>query len=128
MIFISHKLNEVLEIADRITVLRRGKSRHPRRAKVRPRRASPADGWTRGLARVEKTPGELGDTLLQVAELGSRTIAGSTRRGVWLDVRAGEIVGIAGIDGNGQTELIEALTGLRKPSAGTIDTAQSAMR
>jgi ABC-type uncharacterized transport system ATPase subunit len=125
IIFISHKLNEVLEIADRITVLRQGKKID----------TVPREGATReGLARlmvgrevvlsVEKPPAEPGETLLEVKDLVVTDERGlEAVRGISLEVKAGEIVGIAGVDGNGQSELIDALTGLRSPSAGTITAA-----
>jgi len=125
IIFISHKLNEVLEIADRITVLRRGK-------KIE---TLPAAGATEaGLAslmvgrevllRVEKGPAQPGEPLLEVDELGvldDRELPAV--RGVTFQVRSGEIVGIAGVDGNGQTELVEALTGLRGVESGRFSVA-----
>jgi len=125
IIFISHKLNEVLEIADRITVLRQGKKID----------TVSREGATReGLARlmvgrevvlsVEKPPAEPGETLLEVKDLVVADERGlEAVRGISLEVKAGEIVGIAGVDGNGQSELIDALTGLRSPSAGTITAA-----
>jgi general nucleoside transport system ATP-binding protein len=122
VIFISHKLNEVLAIADRITVLRRGK-----RVDTIPREGATEQGLARMmvgrevLLRVEKKPAEPEETLLGVEDLyvsDERDLPAV--RGVSFDVRAGEIVAIAGVDGNGQTELVEALTGLRKPSEGRI--------
>jgi simple sugar transport system ATP-binding protein len=122
VIFISHKLHEVLEIADRITVLRRGKLIE----------TLPAEGATEeGLARlmvgrevlleVEKGPSEPGEPLLEVRGLHVFDDRGLEKvRGVSFDVRAGEIVGIAGIDGNGQTELIDALSGLREVASGSV--------
>jgi len=122
VIFISHKLNEVLEIADRITVLRRGK-----RVETIPREGATEEGLARSmvgrevLLRVDKKPAQPGDPLLQVHELAVRDDRGlEAVRGVSFDVRAGEIVGIAGVDGNGQTELIDAVTGLRHPASGEI--------
>jgi ABC-type uncharacterized transport system ATPase subunit len=122
IIFISHKLNEVLEIADRITVLRRGKT-----VETVPREGATEEGLARlmvgreVLLRVEKKPAEPGEPLLQVENLRVRDERGlEAVRGVSFEVRAGEIVGIAGVDGNGQTELIEAITGLRRPEAGRI--------
>src|SRR5438874_5129608 len=122
IIFISHKLNEVLDIADRITVLRRGK-----RVETVPRAGATEAGLARSmvgrevLLRVDKKPSEPGDPLLQVEELVVRDDRGlEAVRGVSFQVRAGEIVGIAGVDGNGQTELIDALTGLRHPATGGI--------
>jgi ABC-type uncharacterized transport system ATPase subunit len=122
IIFITHKLNEVLEIADRITVLRRGK-----KVETIPREGATEDGLARAmvgrevLLRVEKTPANPGDVLLRVEDLHVRDDRGlEAVRGVAFDVRAGEIVGIAGVDGNGQSELIDALTGLRSVASGSI--------
>ena len=122
IIFISHKLNEVLEIADRITVLRRGK-----KVETIPREGATEEGLARSmvgrevLLRVEKKPAQPGDPLLQVEDLVVRDDRGlEAVRGVSFDVRAGEIVGIAGVDGNGQSELIDALTGLRSVAGGRI--------
>ncbi len=122
IIFISHKLNEVLEIADRITVLRRGKLIE----------TLPATGATEEslarlmvgrevLLRVAKTPAQPSEPLLQVSDLHVYDDRGIEKvRGVSFEVRAGEIVGLAGIDGNGQTELIDAMTGLRGVTSGTV--------
>ena len=126
VIFISHKLHEVLEIADRISVLRRGKL-----VGTVPREGATEQGLAELMVgrevvlRVEKTPAHAGRPAARGrGPRASTTTAGSPAvRGVGFTVRAGEIVGIAGVDGNGQTELIEALTGLRKPSAGTIGVA-----
>jgi len=123
VIFISHKLNEVLEIADRITVLRRGKT-----IDTVPREGATEAGLARMmvgrdvLLEVEKTPaGPEGDVLLEVDDLHVVDDRGLPAvKGVSLSVRAGEIVGIAGVDGNGQSELIDALTGLRKVAGGQI--------
>jgi len=122
IVFISHKLNEVLEIADRITVLRRGK-----RIETIPRAGATEAGLARSmvgrevLLRVDKKPAQPGEPLLQVEDLVVRDDRGlEAVRGVSLEVRAGEIVGVAGVDGNGQSELIDALTGLRHPAGGRI--------
>jgi simple sugar transport system ATP-binding protein len=120
IIFISHKLNEVLDIADRVTVLRRGR-------KIE---TLPAAGATEQslaslmvgrdvLLHVDKTPATPGEPILSVEDLhvfDDRELPAV--RGVSFEVRAGEIVGIAGVDGNGQTELVECLTGLRSPQSG----------
>jgi ABC-type uncharacterized transport system ATPase subunit len=125
IIFISHKLNEVLEIADRITVLRRGRT-----IETVPRAGATEESLARAmvgrevLLRVEKKPRDPGDVLLEVRDLHVRDDRGIEKvRGVSLDVRAGEIVGIAGVDGNGQTELIDALTGLQKIVSGSVGIA-----
>jgi ABC-type uncharacterized transport system ATPase subunit len=122
IIFISHKLNEVLEIADRITVLRRGK-----RIDTVPREGATEDGLARMmvgrdvLLRVEKPPATPGEPLLEVEDLQVLDERGLPAvRGVSFQVRAGEIAGIAGVDGNGQSELIDALTGLRAVASGHV--------
>jgi general nucleoside transport system ATP-binding protein len=122
IIFISHKLNEVLAIADRITVLRRGKKIEtlPRAGATEAQLARLMVG-REVLLRVDKKPPELGETLLAVENLrvlDDREL--EAVRGVSFAVRAGEIVGIAGVDGNGQTEFVDALTGLRPATTGTI--------
>ena len=129
LVFISHKLNEVLDIADRVTVLRRGKM-----IGTVPKKGATEEGLARMmvgrevLLRIEKPPGSPGETLLQIDDLhvvDDREI--EKVRGVSFEVRAGEILGIAGVDGNGQTELVEAITGLRRPLAGKIVVAGSAV-
>jgi len=122
VIFISHKLNEVLEIADRVTVLRRGK-----KVDTIPREGATEASLARMmvgrdvLLRVDKRGSEPGETLLDVDDLHVIDERGlEAVRGVSLAVRAGEIVAIAGVDGNGQTQLIDALTGLMRPSEGRI--------
>jgi ABC-type uncharacterized transport system ATPase subunit len=123
VIFISHKLHEVLEIADRVTVLRRGKTIEtlPREGATQPQLAKLMVG-REVLLRVDKSPAEPGDPLLEVEDLHVLDERGLPAvKGVSLSVRAGEIVGIAGVDGNGQSELIDALTGLTKAQSGTIE-------
>jgi simple sugar transport system ATP-binding protein len=122
IVFITHKLNEVLEVADRISVLRRGKL-----VETIPQAGATEAGLARSmvgrevLLRVDKKPAQPGEPLLRVADLSVRDDRGlEAVRGVTFDVRAGEIVGIAGVDGNGQSELIDALTGLRKPAGGQM--------
>ncbi|KRT62687.1 MAG: putative ABC transporter ATP-binding protein, simple sugar transport system ATP-binding protein [Chloroflexi bacterium CSP1-4] len=122
IVFITHKLNEVLEIADRITVLRRGRvvgSTTPAEA-TRESLASMMVGRPVELV-VEKTPAHPGAPVLEVHGLVVRDDRGHVAvDGLDLQVRAGEIVVIAGVQGNGQTELVDAITGLRHPVAGTI--------
>jgi simple sugar transport system ATP-binding protein len=123
VIFISHKLKEVLEIADRISVLRRGKM-----IETVPREGATEAGLARAmvgrevLLRVEKTAAQPGDPLLRVDDLRVEDDRGlEAVRGVSFEVRAGEIVGLAGVDANGQSELIEALTGLRHAKTGKVE-------
>jgi ABC-type uncharacterized transport system ATPase subunit len=122
IVFITHKLNEVLEIADHITVLRRGK-----KIDTFAREGATQEALARSmvgrevLLRVEKSAAEPGEPLLRVQDLSvfdERNL--EAVRNVSLEVRAGEIVGLAGVDGNGQSELVDALTGLRRPSTGQI--------
>jgi general nucleoside transport system ATP-binding protein len=122
IIFISHKLKEVLEIADRITVLRRGK-----KVDTLPREGATENQLARlmvgreVLLRVDKQPAAPGDPLLLVEGLTVFDDRGlEAVREASLEVREGEIVGLAGVDGNGQSELIEALTGLRRVASGRI--------
>ncbi|RLE25656.1 MAG: heme ABC transporter ATP-binding protein [Actinobacteria bacterium] len=122
IVFITHKLKEALRIADRIGVLRRGKTVGD---------ADPAEINEVELAEmmvgrpvqllVEKETAEPGDTTLDVKGLHVVSPEGRTLVDhVSFNVRSGEIVGIAGVQGNGQTELVEALTGLRDALGGTI--------
>src|SRR4029078_9118973 len=115
IIFISHKLNEVAEIADRITVLRRGK-----KIETLPAAGATEEGLARlmgggeVLLRVDKGVSTPADPLLQVEGLTVVDDRGITKvKDVSFEVRGGEIVGIAGADGNGHTELSDAITGPR---------------
>ena len=122
IIFISHKLYEVLEIADRITVIRRGKVVGER---------IPTETNEEDLAQlmvgrnveltVDRGESHPTDVVLSVHGLRAKDDRGREAvRGVDFDVRAGETLGIAGVAGNGQNELVETLTGLRKPTAGSV--------
>ncbi|ADL07361.1 ABC transporter ATP-binding protein [Thermosediminibacter oceani] len=122
IIFISHKLDEVLEIADRITVLRRGRvvgtvlpSQVTKEELARMMVGKPV------FMKLEKTPVPTGEILLSVKDLVVRENSGKAAvNGVSLEIRGGEIYGIAGIEGNGQKELAEAIIGLRRASAGQV--------
>jgi general nucleoside transport system ATP-binding protein len=122
IVFISHKLNEVLEIADRVTVLRRGK-----RIDTVPTEGATEESLARlmvgrdVLLRVEKPAAQPKQPVLEVRDLEVRDDRDLPAvRGASLTVREGEIVALAGVDGNGQTELVEAVTGLRSVDAGSI--------
>jgi len=122
ILFITHKLKEVLAVADRITVIRLGKvigSTLPSETDES-RLASMMVG--RGVElQVHKGPSEPGEPVLEVEDLVALDDAGQVAvEGVSFQVRAGEILSIAGVQGNGQTELAEALTGLATVVAGTI--------
>jgi len=122
IIFITHKLNEVLEVADRITVLRRGRVA----GTVLPKDATRAILANLMVGRdveltVVKGPSSPGEVVLAVKDLHVRDDREHMAvRGVSLDVRAGEIVALAGVQGNGQTELVEAIVGLRAADSGEI--------
>lgn len=122
IIFITHKLREVLEAADRITVIRQGKvvgTTTPAKADQK-KLAKMMVGRDVDLA-VEKPPADIRDRILSVENLTVLDDRNQiTVNDVSFDVHSGEILGIAGVQGNGQTELVEALTGLRQPLEGRI--------
>ena len=122
IVFISHKLGEVLDIADRITVLRRGK-----RIDTVPKAGATEESLARMmvgrdvLLRVDKPAGKPSEPVLSVRDLHVRDDRGlEAVRGLDLQVRAGEIVALAGVDGNGQQELVDAIAGLRDPESGSV--------
>jgi simple sugar transport system ATP-binding protein len=123
IIFITHKLREVLAVADRITVLRGGKVAGT---------ADPKTATQQSLAnlmvgrdvvfQVDKGAAAPGDVALSVDSLVVRDDRGvTTVNGFGIEVRAGEIFGIAGVEGNGQRELVEAITGMRRSAAGSVE-------
>jgi simple sugar transport system ATP-binding protein len=122
IVFITHKLHEVLAVADRVTVLRRGKT-------VGTVDTAGADDASLArmmvgrdvVLRVEKEPGKPGDPLLELDDVHAIDDRGLPAvDGVSLQVRAGEIVAVAGIDGNGQSELIDLISGLRPCTGGHV--------
>jgi ABC-type uncharacterized transport system ATPase subunit len=122
LIFISHKLHEVLSISDRVTVLRDG-----RVVKTLPTSETTRDELARlmvgreVLLRVERSPVELGNVRLSLKGVWAEGDRGVLAlRDVSLTVRAGEILGIAGVSGNGQRELAEVIAGLRPLTRGQI--------
>lgn len=122
IILITHKLKEIMEISDRVTIIRRGKVIDT----VDTHQTNPNDLAEKMVGRrvsfkIDKAEPQIGEPVLTMnqVKLTSKDNV-PLLNGVDLTVRAGEIVGIAGVDGNGQTELIEALTGLRKINSGTI--------
>ena len=122
IIFITHKLREVMDFADRITVIRRGKvvgSTHAGRS--RPEQAGGDDGGPAVELEVDKDACKPGEIVLQVEDL---VVLDERHQvavdGISFEVRAGEVLGIAGVQGNGQTELVEAVTGLRSRVAGNM--------
>lgn len=122
LIFISHKLEEVLGIADRVVVLRRGKvvggvaAQEATKAQL----AELMVGRSVSFERKRQAP-SLGGVVLEVEGLAARSARGlEALRGVSFQLRAGEVLGVAGVAGNGQSELIEVLSGLRKASRGAV--------
>lgn len=122
IVFISHRLDEIMQISDRITVMRQGEYI----GTVDKEETSQSELAKMMVGRevflnVEKKQEKIGNTVLEVEDLwtsGEKEI--SKIRGVSLEVKSGEIVGIAGIDGNGQSEFIEAIAGLRKVEKGKV--------
>jgi simple sugar transport system ATP-binding protein len=122
IIFITHKLKEVLAIADSITVMRRGEVVGTTTPQVTDEHGLAALMVGRDvLLEVEKTDAKPGATVLDIKDLHVRDERGvEVVGGITIEVRSGEILGIAGVQGNGQTELVEALTGLRAVESGEI--------
>ena len=120
IIFISHKLKEVQTIADTITVLRRGRVVGQRTPPATEEDLATLMVGRDVQLRVSKEPAQPGDVVLDVADLAVASEQGLPVNGLSFQVRAGEILGIAGVQGNGQTELCEALMGLRPTAAGSV--------
>ncbi|WP_047981213.1 ABC transporter ATP-binding protein [Ornithinibacillus contaminans] len=122
IILITHKLKEIMEVCDRCTVIRKGQGI----GTVNVAESNPDELASLMVGRevnfkTEKKPAQPKDVVLHIEDLyvkDARKV--DLVKGLNLEVRAGEIVGIAGVDGNGQTELIEAITGLRKSQSGSI--------
>ncbi|MDH3753099.1 MAG: ABC transporter ATP-binding protein [Acidimicrobiia bacterium] len=123
IIFITHKLREVLAVADRITVLRNGKVAGT---------ADPSTATQKSLAnlmvgrevvfQVAKGDAHPGDPVIKITGLRVEDVRGArTVNGLSVEVRAGEIFGVAGVEGNGQRELVEAVTGMRPKIGGTVE-------
>ena len=122
VILITHKLKEVMRMSERVTIIRRGKVTGTVNTKDTniDHLAELMVGRKVNLV-VEKKAAKVGEPILKVENLVANDQRGLPAvNGVNLTVKAGEILGIAGVDGNGQSELIEVLTGLRKPQSGTI--------
>jgi simple sugar transport system ATP-binding protein len=122
VIFITHKLREVAAISDRVTVIRRGRTVGTRTtAETTAAELAELMVGREVVLRVERPPARVGEPVL-VAE-GLTAAGGQGRpalRGLSLTVNRGEILGICGVEGNGQAELVETLSGLRKPDGGRV--------
>jgi simple sugar transport system ATP-binding protein len=129
VVFISHKLNEVLAITDRVTILRRGRvvgSVRTANTSERELAGLMVGRPMTGVSRVDLDGPQAATrtAVLQVDRLSARDSRGvSALRDISLEVRAAEIVGVAGVSGNGQSQLVAALTGMLRPSAGSIRVA-----
>ncbi len=123
ILFITHKLNEIMAVADRVTVLRKGKYIGTVNTKDTTKQELSNMMVGRPVQlEVQKSPANPGETVMSVNNLTVRSKIGKKDavKNVSFDVRAGEIVCIAGIDGNGQTELVYGITGLEKTASGKI--------
>ena len=122
IILITHKLDEIRAVSDRVTVIRRGKSIDT----VTIEGSTNADLAEMMVGhqvsfKTDKIPSNPKEVVLSIKDLVVNENRGVPAvKNLSLDVRAGEIIGIAGIDGNGQTELVQAITGLRKVKSGDI--------
>jgi simple sugar transport system ATP-binding protein len=122
VIFITHKLNEVIAVADKITVLRRGAVA----GETTPKKATAAKLAEMMVGRevqltVSRSKSKVAEPILQVKGLNVLNDAGDLAvNNATFEVRSGEILAVAGVQGNGQTELVEALTGLRLVDSGTV--------
>jgi len=123
IVFISHKLSEMKQVADRVTVLRDGHTV----GTIDPKEVTPTDlakmmvGREVILDRRSRPPSEINQVVLSINDLTCENDRGfPALRDLNLNVYAGEIVGVAGVDGNGQKELAECISGLRQPTKGTI--------
>jgi ABC-type uncharacterized transport system ATPase subunit len=126
VVFISHKVDEVLAVADTVTVLRGGRvvGTEPVAELDRARLVELIVGDAGAAETAAPSAVSKGDTVLSVADLATTDDRGGPRlRGVSFEVAAGEIVGVAGVAGNGQDELVECLVGLRRCTAGRIELA-----
>lgn len=122
IIFITHKLREVMEISDRITVLRAGQSIATLvTTDTNQEEISQLMVGREVLFRVDKAISKPQETVLEISELRAHDDKGQeSLKGISLFIRAGEVLGIAGVEGNGQTELVETITGLRAVRGGLI--------
>lgn len=122
IIFITHKLNEVLALSNKITVIKKGKTVGTVATKdINQEKLAQMMVGREVVLRVNKKEANMGDVLVDVKNICAKGIgAAGELKDVSLTIRKGEILGIAGIEGNGQTEILEILTGLRKVTSGNV--------
>ena len=131
IIFISHKLHEVKAVSDRVTVLRDGRNVATVETLAATARSLATLMVGREVSDVERVPREqwVGDTVLEIANVSALGDRGHLAlRDVSLSIRSGEIVGVAGVAGNGQRELAEVVTGMRSATTGTISVGGRRLR
>lgn len=121
IIFISHKLQEVLDLSDNITVIRRGKDvGNLKTSEATKESIANMMVGRQVLFNIKKEPVEIGDVIVEVKNIVAENDLGITKvKDISFEIRQGEILGIAGVEGNGQTELVEVLAGLRKSKSGS---------
>ncbi|MFD1341595.1 ABC transporter ATP-binding protein [Litorisediminicola beolgyonensis] len=121
IILITHKLREIMEITDTVSVMRRGEmTATVKTAETSPQELAELMVGRKVLLRVDKAPAQVGETLLKIENLRHVDEKGVERlRGISLDLRAGEVLGIAGVAGNGQSELLQVLGGCAE-AEGTV--------
>ena len=122
LIFITHKLRETMAFSDRVTVLRGGRNAGTvNTSETTPEELAEMMVGRKVMLRVERPPAKTGPVLLEARGIDVVDASGRKRlAGVSLQVRAGEILGVVGVEGNGQLELEEVLTGLRRPASGSV--------
>ncbi len=122
IILITHKLREIMDVTDTVSVMRRGEmTATVKTSQTSPQQLAELMVGRKVLLRVDKAPAQPKDTIVTVENLTVRDEAGVERlKGISLEIRAGEILGIAGVAGNGQSELLEVLGGMIPASGGTV--------
>jgi general nucleoside transport system ATP-binding protein len=130
VVFISHKIDEVLEISDRISVLRRGKLVETlENSDVSKRRLASLMVGREVLFRVERAACCPGDAVLTLEDVNAKNEKGrQVLKNLSFSIQEGEVFGIAGVDGNGQSELLELITGLRRAESGSLCIAGEEVR
>lgn len=121
IIFISHKLQEILDLSDNITVIRRGKDvGELKTSEATKESIANMMVGRQVLFNIKREPVEIGDVVVEVKNISGDNDLGIPKvKDISFEIRSGEILGIAGVEGNGQTELVEVLAGLRKSKSGS---------
>ena len=122
IVLITHKLNEIMDLTSEVSVMRQGEVvGHAKTTDTNKEKLAEMMVGRSVLLRLNKSEAKLGDVVFKVENLTVKDDLDVTRvKNVNLEIRAGEILGLAGVTGNGQTELLEALSGIRKVESGTI--------